>query len=335
MDTAATPETIVAMLASVDPSLYPELSNHLASSSAATNLIKFLNFPPPDTSSNHPLPPFTDPISPDMNIIKEEETKEQPHHNIKLPPILENFRILNETPQVHSLLSDPKFIAAQLSVQTTPNDQDSVATLASMLIPLISAYQAAITLKFQEEHFLKICRSVVYAGNEDFIGVYENMWKMTTKSDVEGCEKYKLALLMLLALPATANGSRQTTKDPATLFQHAALIVSTFQDTMRAMATSVDGAEISLPINLKKMGRVIEKILLKRSRDDAGSADRVNDVVRGMITCDNMSQLAAVVDAIREDEKIEVVRVKDRFFSCPSAGEFYFLDVELLLLLLY
>ena len=179
-----------------------------------------------------------------------------------------------------------------------------------------------------------MCRSVVYAGNEDFIGVYENMWRMTTKSDVEGCEKYKLALLTLsAALPASPNQSRQTTKDPATLFQHAALIVSTFQDTMRAMATSVDGAEISLPINLKKMGRVIEKILLKRSGDDAGSADRVNDVVRGMITCDNMSQLAAVVDAIREDEQIEVVRVKDRFFSCPSAGEFYFfLDVELLLL---
>lgn len=170
-----------------------------------------------------------------------------------------------------------------------------------------------------------MCRSVVYAGNEDFIGVYENMWRMTTKSDVEGCEKYKLALLTLsAALPASPNQSRQTTKDPATLFQHAALIVSTFQDTMRAMATSVDGAEISLPINLKKMGRVIEKILLKRSGDDAGSADRVNDVVRGMITCDNMSQLAAVVDAIREDEQIEVVRVKDRFFSCPSAGEFYF-----------
>ena len=58
------------------------------------------------------------------------------------------------------------------------------------------------------------------------------------------------------------------------------------------IAATVDGVKVSLPLGLKKMGRIIEKTILKR-KDDPGNADKVCDIVRGMVECTNMSQIAA------------------------------------------
>merc|ERR1712166_1083207 len=71
--------------------------------------------------------------------------------------------------------------------------------------------------------------------------------------------------------------------------------------------------------DLKKMGRIIEKTILKRP-DDLGNANKVCDIVRGMVTCDNMTQIADVVGHIGASDDIVVARVKDRFFEAPSAG---------------
>ena len=158
-------------------------------------------------------------------------------------------------------------------------------------------------------------------GNEDFQKVYLNVWGITEKSDVDGCNKYRSAVRALTAkLPETS--TKQTTTDPATLFQHAAVIQSGYQQIVRDIAAAVDGiqaSEVSLPPALKKMGRIIEKTILKRKKDQ-GNANKVCDIVRGMVTCDNMSQVASVIDGICSSNAIVVTRVKDRFFKAPSAG---------------
>lgn len=53
---------------------------------------------------------------------------------------------------------------------------------------------------------------------------------------------------------------------------------------------------------------------------DRGSCSRVFDVVRGMIVCPSMVSVAGVLQALNSDDRIELVRAKERFFSEPSAG---------------
>ena len=160
------------------------------------------------------------------------------------------------------------------------------------------------------------CRTVVHAGNQDFIGVYVNMWGMTSKSDAEGCANY-IESIQKLSVPNTP--TKQTTKDPAELFQHAALIQAKYQQVVGGIAEKVKGVQIALPSNLKKLGRIIEKTILK-CRDDPGNANKVCDIVRGMVTCINMKQVAEIVGHIDGSDEVVVTRVKDRFFNAPSAG---------------
>ena len=67
------------------------------------------------------------------------------------------------------------------------------------------------------------------------------------------------------------------------------------------------------------MARIIEKSLLKR-KDDPGNANKVCDIVRGMIECDGMQQIAEMIERMGERQEIVIARVKDRFIACPSAG---------------
>jgi hypothetical protein len=115
---------------------------------------------------------------------------------------------------------------------------------------------------------------------------------------------------------SNSTGSTQTSRES----QHAAMIQSTFQTFVSEIAQTVDGVEVSVPSSLKKMGRIVEKTILKR-KDDPGNADKVCDVVRGMILCDNLQQIAAVIDYFRARQDVIILsRIKDRFFDQPSAG---------------
>jgi surface protein len=87
------------------------------------------------------------------------------------------------------------------------------------------------------------------------------------------------------------------------------------------LKSTVDGmtVELSIPKKLKKMGRIIEKTLLKR-KDDPGNANKVCDLVRGMVTCENMGQIATIVQRLGSSPDIVVTRIKDRFLTSPSGG---------------
>jgi surface protein len=87
------------------------------------------------------------------------------------------------------------------------------------------------------------------------------------------------------------------------------------------LKSTVDGmtVELSIPKKLKKMGRIIEKTLLKR-KDDPGNANKVCDLVHGMVTCENMGQIATIVQRLGSSSDIVVTRIKDRFLTSPSGG---------------
>ena len=254
------------------------------------------------------------------------------HVEAKLPPELENFNILKEEKNVAAALQDKHFVQAQEAVQEKPKDSAALAALQAVVANAYKAYDTAIQARMKEVDLKLTCRKVVLAGNEDFLGVYDNMWQMTMKADKDGCDKYQTALV---SLTVPNNSTNQTTSDSATLYQHAAQIFTNYQTFVNGIQSIVKNIKVSLPSKLKKMSRIIEKTLLKR-KDDPGNANKVCDIDRGMVLCDDMSQIASVVDYLQtqQDSNIIVVtRVKDRFFTHSSAGgwrdctiNFYFKD---------
>ena len=241
------------------------------------------------------------------------------HAEAMLPLELTNFSILKEQEQVAAAIQDPSFQAAQDAVQKNPNDKDAVTKLREAATAPSAAYDTAIQTRLTEDGLKQTCRKVILAGNEDFEKVYGNVWHMTLKSDPQGCAKYKDALTKL-TLPAAS--VVQTTKDPITLFQHAALIQNEYKQLVLTLSNSVPETTASVPEMLKKLARILEKMKLKR-KDDPNNANKICDIVRGMIMCNDMSQVAAAVDFLQSQHEAGVVvitRVKDRFFGESSAG---------------
>ena len=242
------------------------------------------------------------------------------HVEAKLPPELENFNVLKEEKNVAAALEDKHFVQAQEAVQENPNDAAALAALQAVVANAYKVYDSTIQARLQEVDLKFTCRKVILAGNEDFLGVYDNMWQMTVKADKDGCNKYQIALG---SLTVPKNSTDQTTSDSATLYQHAAQIFAKYQTFVNGIVESVkDEIKVSLPSKLKKMGRIIEKTILKR-KDDPGNVNKVCDIDRGMVLCDDMSQIASVVDYLQSQQEANVIvvtRVKDRFFKAPSAG---------------
>ena len=96
------------------------------------------------------------------------EQQQKAHADAKLPPELEQFTILKETPKVAAALNDPAFVAAQEALQAAPNDATALATLQQCVQPVVAIYKKAIDARVQEEGIKVTCRKVIVVGNGDF-----------------------------------------------------------------------------------------------------------------------------------------------------------------------
>jgi hypothetical protein len=124
-----------------------------------------------------------------MGFIQEAE-----HVAAKLPPELRSFSIIKEEETVAAALTNPAFVAAQQAMQSTPNDPNVLTALQVEITKVMPIYNTAIQTRLKEVDLKSTCRKVIYAGNEDFEGVYQNVWDITNKSDEEGCEATKKPL---------------------------------------------------------------------------------------------------------------------------------------------
>lgn len=70
--------------------------------------------------------------------------------------------------------------------------------------------------------------------------------------------------------------------------------------------------------DLKNVVRIAEKAIF--NINDPGNANRVFDVVRGMVVCRSMTLIAQVLHKFINDHRIQIVRMKERFFKHPSPG---------------
>ena len=252
------------------------------------------------------------------------------HQEAKLPPELENFNVLAETATITAITLDPAFVAAQANVQEKPGDETSRAALSDFVSKLNQAITDAVQARLNvggDVPIKSVLRKVIYAGNKDFLQVYESVWNLISGVEKEAIREYTYAVIGLRnggpldKTKETAGNSvlRQTAKDASVLYQHAASIHHQYISFV--LEHLVDDMEVktSLPSKLKKMGRIIEKSILKRP-DDPGNSDKVCDIVRGMITCPSMAEVAKLVRRLEKADLIVLTRCKDRFLEAPSAG---------------
>ena len=79
------------------------------------------------------------------------------------------------------------------------------------------------------------------------------------------------------------------------------------------------GKELKLSVcaKLKKVTRILEKLIMRRS------VKGVKDIVRAMATLDDMDNIAIVAELMLElhnKKMIKLLRIKERFFEQPSSG---------------
>ena len=257
--------------------------------------------------------------------------KKPAHDEAKLPKALENFDVLAEAPTITAITLNPAFAAAQDAVQKDPGDEASRAALGRLVSKLSNAITEAVQARLNDDAgdvpIKNVLRNVIREGNKDFQQVYKSVWNLILGVEKDGINAYMLSVVSLHMEgrgpldKATGNvGLRQITKDATELYHHAASIHKKY---ISFVTDLVGGMEVktSLPSKLKKMGRIAEKCILKRP-DDPGNADKVCDIVRGMVTCSSMADVAELVRRMEKaaGEQIVLTRCKDRFVESPSAG---------------
>ena len=112
---------------------------------------------------------------------------------------------------------------------------------------------------------------------------------------------------------------RQTTKQLKELYGAGAVsALGPFKSLLDESRGAFAAESISVA-PLKKMTRAIEKSMLRADAARRGEVDDILDVVRGMVTCDSMTDLGAALKFFSEADGWEIVRVKNRF-AAPSSG---------------
>ena len=250
------------------------------------------------------------------------------HRKAKLPPELENFNVLAETATITAITLDPAFVAAQASVQLDPADEVARATLREFIVKLNQAITDAVQSRLNiggDVPIKSVLRKVIHAGNKDFLQVYKSVWNLIAGVEQKAIREYSIAVVSLrmdgnaLDKAKSNVGVRQTTKDASVLYQHAAIVHQQYVSFVTEQLIEGMAVKTSLPSKLKKMGRISEKSILKRP-DEPGNADKVCDIVRGMITCSSMAEVAQLVRRLEQADLIVLTRCKDRFLDAPSAG---------------
>ena len=240
--------------------------------------------------------------------------------NLKLPPALRDFTPLQNERAVEEFIHG--YQGTQLA-SLDPNS-DRFGTLTQQLQDI---YAQVIDKRLGgckgPELIAKNSR-VVLSGSHMFSKVYTSVWKLIVDNEREGLRRYRESVALLIqelksaGLKKKACGQRPEASNIAVLFQDAAAAKPRFDEVLQSMfKTSEHG--LNIPENLKKVHRVVEKSGLRNKQPF--KSDRIADVVRAMIiTALGMRGIADIIRQIHADPRLIIVRVKDRFLSCPSGG---------------
>ena len=246
----------------------------------------------------------------------------------QISKVVRDFLPLIETVYVSALLMSPALLDAETRLSNDPGDADAAATVSEFVTLLTRVMKHEVEHRLALPNITQTLRKVVKAGRDDFNDVYESVWDRCVKIEADGIARYKAAVAIALR-DAETNAVEQTAGSIAELLQQASLVKHQFATVVNDIATAccggVDpktmphGPQPHIPPTLKRTARIVEKLLL-HPKGPTTSVSRIFDVVRGMIQCGSMVDVALVVEKLTACGAITIVRVKDRFTATPTAG---------------
>ena len=246
-----------------------------------------------------------------------------------LPAALRDFEPLEEHPDVAELTTGAaadELRALEAAIQDNPDNADEqLATLRTKAAAIRKATDRVVVEMTAARGLFLQCYTVSKAGDAAFSGVYGAVWHVVELAEPDGIKAYTVSVAAMLAsTKASGECNRQQLPDGADvadLYRAAAAAKPGHDEAMRNMVAELRAKKVGiasggfkLPKTLKKSSRVIEKTALV-----AGVAD-VTDVVRSMLVVNSMEDVVKVIEALRANPAVVVVRVKDRFVGSPSSG---------------
>ena len=255
----------------------------------------------------------------------------------QMPEVLRRFQPLGHTLFVSALAASPELNDAETAFHNP--EESSVAkraaaalTINTMAKRLTDAIQTEVKFRFSQPGAARVLQAVVKAGRKGFHNIYGSVWRETISHDQIGIDEYKVAVGRAISAAQPHSDTRQNAHSVAELLQQASQCKRQFENTVNdivsqchdeeATAEAGDGGDFPqarVPATLKKVSRIVEKLLLHPT-GPITEVGRIFDVVRGMIRCRTMSQVALVLKKLTDHPDITIVRVKDRFIASPSPG---------------
>jgi hypothetical protein len=117
---------------------------------------------------------------------------------------------------------------------------------------------------------------------------------------------------------------QQNTSDICTLYSQAAKWKPRIDDEIRSIMTSFNAdqqVEVMLPLTLKHPFRAMEKITFATPEPETHvQANKLLDVVRGMIVCDSVASMLAVFQQVLSSDMLQIVRLKNRLVQPTDGG---------------
>ena len=248
----------------------------------------------------------------------------------QMPEAVRDFEPLSESVFIAALCCSPALSEAEARILADPGDAEAVATVNLLVQQIQHVVRYEIERRLSLADTPALVKAVAEAGNEDFNDVYGAVWTRCVKNDPAGVERYKVAVGRALEEAARHQAlAEQQADSVAELLQHAAQCKKAFDklvlDIVRRCCSAshphhdADVPQAKLPETLKRVSRIVEKLQLHPT-GPTHSVGHIFDVVRGMIRCQSMTDVALVVEKVTECDRLTVVRVKDRFVASPTDG---------------
>ena len=167
---------------------------------------------------------------------------------------------------------------------------------------------------------IRTCDAVLAASSSGFDAVYAAVWNLVVLTAGDELEIYIQAVRPLKMAaeegPGRGKAKQIVSFDLAELYLHAAAVHERFGKTMKSIGEATGAKTEIAP--LKRISRILEKILF--DTENAGSCEKICDVVRAMMKVTSMAQVAKIAMAFLESDSVVIVRIKDRFVEKPSPG---------------
>jgi hypothetical protein len=153
-----------------------------------------------------------------------------------------DFIPLCDTPNVKDLIDTNTLSAAQKALQKDPNDVAALDELHGAAEAIGTALRAAVVERINTKDILGIATTVVSAGKDAFLRVYEAVWNQIATAEKEGSSQL---LGVVGSLPASTEAA-QTAVDAVQLLRHAATVKPKYDALLEKLLRG-SGTQLDIP----------------------------------------------------------------------------------------